>query len=165
MPILVIVAGPNGSGKTTFVRTGALAGTLNVPAVSINADDLAREMASGGQPTDEQSLRAARISDARLDAELAAGRSVVVETVLSSDKFKPRITAARAAGYAVILIYVSVRRAELNVERVATRWRLGGHAVPLDRILARRMRSHAMFSWFARRADEVYVFDNSTAVP
>jgi predicted ABC-type ATPase len=165
MPTLVIVAGPNGSGKTTLVRTGVLASLLKVPALSINADDLARNMASGGQPSDEQALLAAQISDARLDAEIAARRSVVVETVLSSDKFKGRVAAARAAGFDIVLVYVSVKLPELNIARVANRLLQGGHAVPLDRILARRARSHAMFAWFAREADQVFVFDNSTTVP
>ena len=165
MPILVIVAGPNGSGKTTLVRSGVLAHILNVPDLSINADDFARELAAGGQPTDEQSLQAARISDARLDAEIAAGRSVLVETVLSSDKFKHRVATARNSGFRIVLVYVSLKVPELNIGRVENRRRLGGHDVPFDRILARRTRSHRMFEWFAREADQVFVFDNSTASP
>ena len=165
MPTLVIVAGPNGSGKTTLVRSGVLADVMNIPAVSINADDVASEIAAGGQPSPEQSLQAARISDARLDEEIAAGRSVVVETVLSSDKYKRRLLMAHAAGFRVVLVYVTVRIAELNVARVATRLRMGGHDVPLERIIARRTRSHQMFTWFAHEADLVFVFDNSTTAP
>lgn len=165
MPNLVIVAGPNGSGKTTLVRSGVLAHVLDVPDLSINADDFARELAAGGQPTDEQSLQAARMSDARLDAEIAAGRSVLVETVLSSDKFKHRVAAARQAGFRIVLIYVSLRLPELNIGRVANRRRMGGHGVPSDRVLARRTRSHRMFEWFAKEADQVFVFDNSTVSP
>ena len=41
MPALVIVAGPNGSRKSTLVRTGALTELLEIPAVSINAGDIA----------------------------------------------------------------------------------------------------------------------------
>jgi predicted ABC-type ATPase len=107
-----------------------LAGILDMPAASINADDLAREMASGGQPTDAQSLQAAWIFDVRLDAEIAAGRSVVVETVLSSDKFRPCVAAAHAAGQTR-----SDRRLgkcpELGIERVANQLRQDGHAARL----------------------------------
>ena len=113
MPAFVIVAGPNGSGKTTLVRSGVLASVLGVPDVSLNADDVARELAGGGQPTEQQSLRAARITDNRLDVEIAAGRSVIVETVLSSDKYQDRVGAARAMGYRIDLIYVTVREAEM----------------------------------------------------
>jgi predicted ABC-type ATPase len=165
VPKLVIVAGPNGSGKTTLVRAGALAAVLSGPAISLNADDLARDIAQGGHPTEADSLEAAQRTDARLDSEIAAGRSVLVETVLSSDKFKSRVATARAAGFEIILVYVSVKLPELNVARVATRILQGGHTVPYDRILARRARSHAMFGWFARAADQAFVFDNSTTSP
>lgn len=161
----VIVAGPNGSGKTTLVRSGVFASVLGVPDVSLNADDVARDVAGGSQPTEEQSLLAARITDARLDAEIAAGRSVMVETVLSSDKYQPRVGVARAAGYRIDLVYVTVREAALNVARVDQRVAAGGHAVPLDRIRDRRARSHTLFRWFAEAADRVFVFDNSLSQP
>ena len=165
MPVLVIVAGPNGSGKTTLVRTGGLTGLVDVPSICINADDIARMFAAGGQPSDDRSLYAAQVCDSLLDEQIASGRSVVVETVLSSDKFKTRVLAARQAGFQVVLIYVSVKLADLNIGRVANRFTLGGHPVPVERIIARRARSHEMFVWFAKQADRVFVFDNSTAIP
>lgn len=177
MPLLVVVAGPNGSGKTTLVRGGVLEQVLRPPWIGrdegenpaggappmtrINPDDLARELAGGGQPTPEHSLRAAQASDALLDAEIAAGRPVLVETALSSDKLQRRVLAAKAAGYAVALVYVTLRHEALNVARVALRHAGGGHDVPRDRILDRRARSHARFGWFAERADFVAVFENS----
>lgn len=164
-PTLLIVAGPNGSGKTTLVRSGVLSRLLDLPAVSINADDFAKELADGGQPTDDQSLQAARMADTVLDREIAAGRSVMVETVLSSDKHRDRVTTARSAGFHIVLVYVSVQIADLNIARVKTRVAMGGHQVPNERILARRARSHTMFHWFAEAADRVFVFDNSTTAP
>lgn len=165
MPRLVIVAGPNGSGKTTLVQSGVLSRVLDVPLNSINPDDVARELADGGQPNSAQSLRAAQLCDARLDAEIAAGHAVMVETVLSSDKFKSRVDAARDGGFDIVFVYVTVRYADLNVARVRLRTDLGGHDVPEDRIIGRRERSHAMFAWFAGAADTVFVFDNSSSVP
>ncbi len=61
----------------------------------------------------------------------------MVETVLSSDKYKSRVTAARAGEYRIVLIYVSVKISDLNVERVGMRFALGGHDVPRTRILPR----------------------------
>jgi predicted ABC-type ATPase len=163
---LLIVAGPNGAGKTTLVQQGVLGSLLHAPpvgsGVSINPDDVARELTGGHPPSPEDSLRAAQLCDAKLDAEIAAGRSVTVETVLSSDKLKGRVEADKAAGFSVILVYVTLHSAALNVARVEQRRAQGGHDVPPDRVLNRRTRSHALFEWFARRADIVLVFDNST---
>jgi predicted ABC-type ATPase len=158
----LIVAGPNGSGKTTLVQQGVLATFLDVPRKSINPDEVARELAGNDPPSPEQSLRAAQLCDARLDAEIAAGRSVTIETVLSSDKLKRRIEAAKAAGFNVALVYVTVRDGALNVARVEQRYAQGGHGVPTDRILSRRTRSHALFEWFAQQADVALVFDNTS---
>ena len=163
MPRLLIVAGPNGSGKTTLVRHGVLSDYLDVPSASINPDEVARELTGGGALTPEISLQAAQTCDARLDAEIAAGRSVTVETVLSSDKLKRRVEAARAAGFSIALVYVTLRHPALNVARVRQRHAQGGHDVPSDRVLSRRERSHALFEWFARQADIVLVFDNTAA--
>jgi predicted ABC-type ATPase len=118
-------------------------------------------MAGGGQPSPIQSLRAAQICDSRLDEEIAAGRSVMVETVLSSDKLKRRVAAAKARGFRVGLVYITVRDGRINLTRVGQRRDEGGHDVPAERVLARRERSHALFSWFAREADFVLVFDNT----
>ncbi len=64
-----------------------------------------------------------------------------------------------------MLVYVTVRSAALNVARVRTRFAQGGHAVPNERIRARRERSHRMFAWFARHASMAVVFDNSRPSP
>ena len=138
---------------------------MSVPDFSINADDVAKDLAGGGQPSDAQSLEAAQTSDRLLDGRIAAGQSVIVETVLSSGKHKARVLRAQSAGFKFVLVYVAVRIPELNVARVALRFAKGGHDVPQERIRARRERSHELFGWFARMADDVYVFDNSSAVP
>lgn len=158
---LVIVAAPNWSGKTTLVRSGALSQWLEVPPTSINADDVARDIAGGNIPTDAQSLVAARRCDAWLDRCIADGQSVLVETVLSSQKLRPRVEAARGNGFTVILIFVTLRTPELNLGRVAQRVNLGGHPVPADKIVRRRLSAHVNFAWFARFADLVLVFDNT----
>jgi len=145
------------------VRQGVLSRVLKLPTTSLNADDLALELAGGQLPTPAQSLHAAQLCDDRLDAEIAAGRSVMVETVLSSDKLMRRVEAAQSAGYRFSLVYVTLHDGALNVARVAQRHAGGGHAVPPERVLDRRARSHAHFGWFAQRGDLVLVFDNTSA--
>ena len=161
MAQLVLVAGPNGSGKTTLVRSGILADRLAPGIQLINADDIALDLAAGALPTQEQSLHAAQLGDDALDAAITARRSVLMETVLSSDKLKRRVMNAKHVGYSVTLIYITVASGALNIARVQQRHAQGGHTIPAELILARRERSHALFGWFAREADTVLIYDNS----
>ena len=85
MPQLVILAGPNGSGKTTLVQSGGLDRWLEAEIIRLNADDVARHLAGGQHPSPEQSLVAAQMTDDHLDTCLSDGKSVLMETVLSSD--------------------------------------------------------------------------------
>jgi predicted ABC-type ATPase len=164
-PALWIIAGPNGSGKSSAYGMAA----VDEPAGSvwiINPDELAKRI------RDEEGLdlTAANIAAVErmrvwLDASIDAYQTIGVETVLSTDKYKTLVRAARARGFQVSLIYVFLESADLNVERVGLRVRKGGHAVEEAKIRSRRDRSFEQFSWFFAEADTVDVFDNSGARP
>ena len=100
-------------------------------------------------------------SDGRVDQAILARRSFLVETVLSSDKFRARVTEALARDFRIGLVFVTLRAAALHVARIADRVIEGGHDVPEDRVLARRVRSHAAFGWFAARAHRGLLIDNT----
>jgi predicted ABC-type ATPase len=155
-----IVAGPNGSGKTTLTRTGFLQDMIGPDAVWLNPDDLAAELGPTSAGADEANLEAARQTGARVDLLIEDGRSFVVETVLSTDKYRRPVERARAAGFGIGLTFVTLASPDLCVERVAQRVALGGHPVPTDRVHARWHRSIANLPVFAGLADVVHVFDN-----
>lgn len=96
---------------------------------------------------------------------IAEGRSVAVETVLSTDKYMPVVTAARARGYQTRLIFVAVADAERAIERVAIRRKAGGHGVPKAKIRSRWSGAHDNLLEFAKLVDEVLVFSNNTESP
>jgi predicted ABC-type ATPase len=160
---LLIVAGPNGSGKTTLVLHGVLSAYLDVPPASINPDEVARELSDGGRLTPDISLQAAQTCDARLDAEIPRADPSPWRLFSPPISLKRRVEAARAVGFSIALVYVTLRHPALNVARVQQRHAQGGHDVPSDRVLSRRERSHALFEWLAREADIVLVFDNTAA--
>ena len=111
-------------------------------------------------------LRAAQDeSDRQVAALVGSGRGVMVETVLSSDKFRPLVLQAAQSGLQFCFAYVTVRSADINVDRVRVRVADGGHDVPPTSIVQRRERSRAAFAWFAARADIGLVFDNSGLSP
>ena len=100
-----------------------------------------------------------------LYASIAAHQTVGVETVLSTDKYRRLVDHAHAHGFAVRMIYVFLKSADLNVERVRIRVSKGGHDVEESRIRERRQRSFEQLGWFLGAADRVDIFDNSGAEP
>ncbi|KAF0180332.1 MAG: hypothetical protein FD160_1796 [Caulobacteraceae bacterium] len=161
----MIVAGPNGAGKTTIAAPGpgGLLELFGLDATErLNADDeAAARVAAGDAPGPETQLAAARAIDARLAEAVEAGRSVLVETVLSSEKYRPLLERARARGYRTALVYVALQHHLLSAKRVKLRVAAGGHDVPADRLAPRWKRSLENLVWFGARADAVYVLDNS----
>ncbi len=111
---------------------------VNEPSGSIwiiNPDELARRIAEQEDlPLQPANLEAVRRIESWLFTSLDAYQTIGVETVLSTDKYRRLVEHARKRGFSVSLIYVFLETAELNVERVATRVRKGGHAVPEDKI-------------------------------
>ena len=100
-----------------------------------------------------------------LYASIAAHQTVGVETVLSTDKYRRLVDHAHAHRFVVRLIYVFLKSADLNVERVRFRVSKGGHDVEESRVRARRQRSFEQLGWFLGASDRVSIFDNSGAEP
>jgi predicted ABC-type ATPase len=166
-PRLWILAGPNGSGKSTFANTDVFQRLSQTPEdagdlVRLNPDQMAKQLAlerpdlSG----DQISVAAAEKSDAALDHALDQRRSILVETVLSSDKLLARVDEAKIKLYWIGLIYVVLQSPDLNVARVAGRVRQGGHGVPEDRIRSRWYRSLERLPVFASKASAYSIWDN-----
>lgn len=88
-----------------------------------------------------------------------------VETVLSTDKYRVLVERARTLGFEFRLLYVFLRTADMNVERVRLRVLKGGHGVPEEKIRSRREKSLAQLPWFLDQADMALVYDNSGAQP
>ncbi|MCL2337920.1 MAG: zeta toxin family protein [Firmicutes bacterium] len=147
-PVVLVFAGPNGSGKTTVTRSLAVFGTY------INADDLKAEYGL----TD---LEAARQADALRRALLAKGADFSFETVLSTERNLLLLRQAKARGYEVQCIYVLTWDENINVARVRARYAAGGHAVPEDKIRARYHRALALLPQLVQVCDKMLVYDNS----
>lgn len=92
-------------------------------------------------------------------------KSIGVETVLSTDKYRPVVDAAKSKGYQVWFIYVLLDTPDRNVEPVRLRVARGGHDVPESKVRERYIRSLAQMPWFIEAADRAWVYDNSGASP
>lgn len=132
----------------------------------INPDELAKRIReSEGLGLDPANIAAVERMRVWLDASVDAYQTIGVETVLSTDKYRTLVQAARSRGFQISLIYIYLDSADLNVERVQVRVRKDGHAVDEGKIRSRRLNSFAQFPWFFSQADTVDVFDNSGAKP
>ncbi|MHB8529646.1 MAG: AAA family ATPase [Caulobacteraceae bacterium] len=165
-PALWIIAGANGSGKSTAYERSI----IDAPSGAvwfINPDALAGRIADHERlPLNpDANLEAVRRIERWLYASIDAHQTVGVETVLSTSKYRALVDRAHKQGFAVRLIYVFLDNVELNLARVRDRVAKGGHDVPEASIRSRRGRSFAQLSWFFRQADQADVFDNSGAEP
>lgn len=86
---------------------------------------------------------------------------MVVETVLSTQKFVPLVELAHSRGGFFGLIYIALASPVVSADRVQRRVKRGGHDVPADRLAARWQRSVQNLGWFAHRADAFWVYDNT----
>jgi predicted ABC-type ATPase len=157
---LVLVAGPNGSGKTTIAEAYIQPRFPLWPKINADRLLLALERTSLAVP-DRPEIQAAQLVDATATCLALLREPFVLETVLSSDKYKRLIPIARDIGLIFRLVYVTTATSDINVERVRQRVIAGGHDVPEDRIHARWLRSMDNLEWFAARADRLVVADNS----
>ncbi|HLG88167.1 MAG TPA: AAA family ATPase [Alphaproteobacteria bacterium] len=164
-PILWIVAGANGSGKSTCFQN-VLVKDASGAVWIINPDLLTlRIMTQEGLFRNEANLEAVKRIERWLHASIATHQTVGVETVLSTGKYRKLVRAAKRKGFLIHLVYVSLRSADLNIRRVRQRVRQGGHDVPAEKIRSRRLRSFAELPWFLYHADSAQLFDNSGDAP
>lgn len=158
-------AGPNGSGKSTAYSSGRLEDEISRIWI-VNPDLLTATIQQAeGLDLDKSNLEAVTRMEAWLEATLSVHRSVGVETVLSTDKYRRLVEKARSLGFTIRLSYVLLNSPELNVERVKLRVLKGGHDVPAQKIIARYWRSLEQLPWFLERSDVAEIFDNSAAEP
>jgi predicted ABC-type ATPase len=164
-PIFLIIAGPNGSGKSSAYKDAEVEAVGRTVWI-INPDILtARILKIEGLGQNEANLEAVKRIESWLDASIQAHQSVGVETVLSTDKYRRLVTAAKRHRFEIHLIYVLLKTPQLNIERVKLRVQKGGHDVPEDKIVSRWYKSLEQLPWFLQQADKASLYDNSGAEP
>lgn len=168
-PIFWIIAGPNGSGKSSLYGSdvGAFYADTNIADFArsfwiINPDLLtARIRSVERRSLRDLNLEAVTRIEAWLETSIQAHQSVGVETVLSTDKYRRLVTAAKSLQFQVHLRYVILENVELCVDRVRQRIEKGGHRVPFNKVRERWTRSLQQLTWFLRQSDRAILFDNS----
>ncbi len=152
-PVLWLIAGPNGSGKTTFVERH-----LNHYEF-VNADIIALAM----NPTNPDSVarEAMFAAEAKRKDLLQQGKTFVAETVFSHESKLELLREAKQAGYNVQLVFICTEDPTLNAGRIKQRVAKGGHDVPMDKIAPRYARSIANAQAAVLLVDRLHVYDNT----
>lgn len=162
-PFMGIICGPNGSGKTT--TADVFVNSLDYPLPKLNADEETARLRVDNPLTkqDDLNLIAANRTDAQVREHINQKKSFLVETVLSSSKYRADVLAAKEKGYCIFIAFFTTVSPEINIDRVRMRALKGGHDVPKDRIAARYAKSHEQFAWFSSQGDILCAIDNSIA--
>ncbi|MEH6503333.1 MAG: AAA family ATPase [Cycloclasticus sp.] len=152
---LWLLAGGNGSGKSTFYRTRL----EPLGMAFINADILAKQLFQ--DEAVERSYEAAKIAESmRLDL-LNEGRTFCFETVFSHPSKIDFVAKAKTLGYEIVLVYIHLETAALNQARVSQRVSEGGHQVPDEKVISRIPRVMENIKQVFPLCDYSYILDNS----
>lgn len=157
-----IVAGPNGSGKTTFAKT--FLPNEGQCLQFINADLIAE----GLSPLNPESaaLEAGRIMLHKIEEAVAKGESFAFESTLSGKNYVDRIRVWKDKGYKIGIYYLKLSGIDIAVDRVRLRVAEGGHNIAEGTIRRRYQRSWDNFlSIYQPLADFWTVFDNTGESP
>ncbi len=140
-PLVVVLGGINGAGKTT--ASLILLGDKLAKMPFVNADAIARGLNAAAP--EQAAFEAGRVMLAQLN-ELAGNRAdFAFETTLSGRAYIPFLRRLRAAGYRVELHYYWLQSPEMSVERVRIRVQSGGHHIPEETIRKRFRKSLTNF--------------------
>jgi len=161
-PLCIVIAGPNGSGKTTFARE-YLARNAHVINF-VNADLIA----SGLSPLapERAAVMAARLTLAEIDRLARERQDFAFESTLSGRGYVRRLKGLKRAGYHIEIVFLRVASSGLVLKRISARVRQGGHSVPKADVLRRFKRSLENFeSLYRPLADSWAIYDNSGQIP
>jgi len=158
-PKLIIIAGPNGSGKTTFTPQ-MLQHDWADGCLFINPDEIAKNEFGDWNSPEAVFKAVVRAQEMREEC-LKTGQNMLIESVFSAPEKLDFIRRAREAGFFIRFFFIGTDSPEINAARVARRVLHGGHEVPIAKIISRYSKSIANASAALLSADRGYVYDNS----
>ncbi|MDI9319684.1 MAG: zeta toxin family protein [Phycisphaerales bacterium] len=158
-PKLIIIAGPNGSGKTTITNQ-ILQHEWKEGCVYINPDEIAQKK-YGDWNNRVNVLKAAKFATKQRNALIKKKESIIFETVFSSQEKIDFLLRAKETGYFIRLFFIGTNHPSINAARVTKRVLEGGHDVPIPKIIDRYAKSISNCCVVAPMIDRLYVYDNS----
>ena len=158
-PTLCIVAGPNGSGKTS-TTIQLLKNEWTENSIYINPDAIAQAR-FGDWNSPEAVLKEAEYAQNLRYECLEKKKDFVFETVFSSEEKLQFVKKAKAEGYFVRIFFVCTENPEINIRRITQRYLNGGHEVPISKVISRYFKSLRNMGEILPLVDRTYIYDNS----
>ena len=158
---LVIIAGINGAGKTTFYQQNH---QRFDQITYISADEFLRKMHGNWRKSDDQ-IKALLQMDATVRKMIAQQVNIVDEVNLGGNarSLVKIMDLAHSVQYSVTVIEIRIRDATLAVERILQRFKAGGFGADPALITKRFTNLESDFVELERAADHVVKFDNTQA--
>ena len=159
---LYVIAGPNGSGKTTFAKK-FLPDHANC-TYFINADLIAQGLSPFSPVV--AAMKAGRLVLKEIEEMSAKGVSFAFETTLSGKTYLSLLNRLKNKGYRIHLFFLWIPNSNLALERIKDRVAGGGHDVPAVDVRRRFRRSiDNFFKVYEPLLDTWMLYDNSAAEP
>jgi predicted ABC-type ATPase len=161
-PSLYVIAGPNGSGKTTFSKKFLPDYVECLEFVNVDL------IAKGLSPfTPERAiLQAGRIMLEQIHSLGNRGIDFGFETTLAGKTYLKLLNELKQKGYSIHLFFLWIKSVKLALERIELRVQQGGHSIP-EATVRRRFR-RGIFNFFHEYqpiVDSWVIFDNSEDIP
>jgi len=159
---IYVIAGPNGSGKTTFA-TQFLPDFVNCPNF-INADLIAKGLAPFGP--ERAALKAGKLVLQQIQEYSRQGADFAFETTLSGRSYYKTLSFLKHSGYGLHLFFLWIPSPELSIARIRDRVAQGGHHVPAEDVRRRFGRGIKNFlGLYEKLFDTWMLYDNSGPAP